>query len=144
MARQRTELAELIGAPRACERPPRSASWKPAPATVAVEPFTVSLGSRMASKTTRKTSKKSTKAVAATPTASQFTVVLEDVRAQFTVFGEALQGLREHMDRRFESVERQLGLLTDAVRTHSKELQRIETKLDGHEKRISKLEGAAE
>ena len=49
-----------------------------------------------------------------------FSVVLEDVRGHFAVLGEALHGLREHMDRRFESVERQLGLLTDAVRTHSK------------------------
>jgi septal ring factor EnvC (AmiA/AmiB activator) len=34
-----------------------------------------------------------------------FTVVLEDIRAQFGVFGEALQGLREHMDARFEQVD---------------------------------------
>jgi len=50
----------------------------------------------------------------------------------------------ELADRRFDSVERQLGLLTDAVRTHSKALQAIETKLDGHEDRVRKLEGAAE
>jgi chromosome segregation ATPase len=87
-----------------------------------------------------------------------FAVVLEDLRGQFDAFGEALQGLREHIDRRFdsvdqrfesvdrrfESVERQLGLLTDAVRTHSRDLRRIETGLDGHDARLGKLEGAAE
>jgi hypothetical protein len=96
----------------------------------------------MAAKKTRKSTKKATKT--SVPTASDSTVVLEDVRAQFTVFGERVQGLREHMDRRFESVERQLGLLTDAVRSHSKELHRIDAKLDDHRVRIRKLEGAAE
>lgn len=91
-------------------------------------------------------------------TEGQFTLVLEDLRSQFAVFGEALQGLREHMDRRLDAVEGrleavegrldavegELGLLKDAVRTHSRVLQRIETKVDQHETRISKLEGAAE
>jgi chromosome segregation ATPase len=35
-----------------------------------------------------------------------FTVILEDLRSQFAVFGEALQGLREHIDTRFEQVDR--------------------------------------
>ena len=113
----------------------------------------------------KKITKKSAKVAKTDAIDGSFAVVLEDLRGQFTVFGEALQGLREHMerrfdavdkrfdavdkrfelaDRRFDSVERQLGLLTDAVRTHSKALQAIETKLDGHEARVSKLEGAAE
>jgi chromosome segregation ATPase len=96
--------------------------------------------------------KRRTTARAPKPTAeSQFTLVLEDLRGQFKAFGEALRGLSEQVDRRFEaadkrfdSIERQLGLLTDAVRTHSKALQSIETRLDEHEARIDKLEGAAE
>lgn len=113
----------------------------------------------------KKTRSKPRKVVKIGAVDGSFAVVLEDIRGQFTVFGEALRGLREHMDRRFDaidqrfesvdrrfeladrrfdSVERQLGLLTDAVRTHSKALQAIETKLDGHEDRVRKLEGAAE
>lgn len=113
----------------------------------------------------KKVAKKSAKVVKPAAVESGFAVVLEDLRGQFTAFGEALQGLREHMDRRFESedrrfdsvdrrfefadrrfdsVERQLGLLTDAVRTHSKALQAIETKLEGHDDRFRKLERAAE
>jgi hypothetical protein len=34
-----------------------------------------------------------------------FTVVLEDIRSQFRVFGEALQGIRETMDARFGAVD---------------------------------------
>lgn len=115
----------------------------------------------MASTKKRTTAGRAPKATAE----SQFTLVLEDLRGQFKVFGEALEGLREHIDRRFEqvdkrfeqvdrrfeladkrfdSIERQLGLLTDAVRTHSKELQGIVTRLDDHDRRIGKLEGAAE
>lgn len=99
---------------------------------VAVEPSADRLWRHMAVRKKRKTAhvSKPTRADAA----SQFAPVLEDVRAQFKVFGEALQGQREHIDRRLESVERQLGLLTDAVRTHSKELQRVETKLDEQER----------
>lgn len=113
----------------------------------------------------KKTSRKSVKGAKTDAVESSFAVVLEDLRGQFTVFGEAIQGLREHMDRRFDavdkrfdavdkrfeladrrfdSVERQLGLLTDAVRTHSKALQAIESKLETHEDRVRKLEGAAE
>jgi archaellum component FlaC len=95
----------------------------------------------------RKTAARSSKSTAE----SQLAVVLEDIRGQFNVFGEALQGLREHMDRRLDTVDRrldavedQLGLLTDAVRTHSKALRTIEAKLDEHEGRVGKLEGAAE
>jgi hypothetical protein len=35
-----------------------------------------------------------------------FSVLVEDMRSQFQVFGESLQGLREHMDTRFEQVDR--------------------------------------
>ena len=75
-------------------------------------------------------------------------VLKEHVSSEMKAFAEGmnakLERVETEMNRRFESVERQLGLLTDAVRTHSKELHRIEEKLDRHDDRISKLEGAAE
>ncbi len=59
-----------------------------------------------------------------------FAVVLEDIRAQFGVFGEALQGLREQMEARFEAVDRrfdrtdhELGLVKTAVLENSRQLR---------------------
>jgi hypothetical protein len=43
------------------------------------------------------------------PGAAEFTVVLEDLRAQFKVFGEALAGVREEFGQRFDAVEGRLG-----------------------------------
>ena len=116
----------------------------------------------------KKTTKRSSRASGAPPDAP-FTVILEELRSQFRVFGEALQGMREHMDQRFEQVDQRfeqvnqrfeqvdrqlvtvnerLGRVENAVGTHSKELLRIASKLDttllDHETRISKVEGAAE
>jgi archaellum component FlaC len=75
-------------------------------------------------------------------------VFQEHVSSEMKAFAEGMDArldrLALRMDQRFESIERQLGLLTDAVRTHSKELQRMETTLEEHESRISKFEGAAE
>ena len=88
------------------------------------------------------------------PTAQAFTVVLEDLRSQFKVFGEALTGLRQEMtgefaavrgemkaefaavrgemaagfdavDRRFVRVERDLGLVKTAVVEHGRELREV-------------------
>ncbi len=54
--------------------------------------------------------------VSAPDGARAFTVVLEQLHGEFRVFGEALGGLRQHMndrfdavDRRFERVEHELG-----------------------------------
>src|SRR5262245_47997711 len=55
-------------------------------------------------------------------TAREFTVILEDLRSKFSVFGEALQGLREEMGRRFDEVDHRF--------------ERIERRLDGHDKRF--------
>ena len=43
--------------------------------------------------------------------AQAFTVVLEDIRAQFGVFGEALQGMRELMGTRFEAVDKRFDAM---------------------------------
>lgn len=105
------------------------------------------------------------------PSESQFTVVLEDIRSQFQVFGESLQGFREEVNARFDRiegrldgvegrldrvegrldgvegrldrVEGRLGRVEDAVLTHTKELRQINAKLGDHETRIVKLEGDA-
>ncbi len=95
---------------------------------------------------------------------SQFTVVLEDIRSQFQAFGEALQGLRESDERQSAEVRSELGLVKDAIRTHTSELkfhgiglhnmsssvkdvrgitERIDAKLDNHERRLKALEGDA-
>ncbi len=62
--------------------------------------------------------------------AHQFTVVLEEIRAQNRAFGEGQQLLREQMhtgfeevNRRFEQVDRRLGRVEDAVLQHGRELK---------------------
>jgi hypothetical protein len=88
------------------------------------------------------------------PLAREFLVVLEDVRSQFKVFGEALQVVNEKVDRLdrhvtsgfervdreiatgfervdrematgFERVDRELGLVKAVVLEHSRELRQI-------------------
>ena len=68
-----------------------------------------------------------------------FTVVVEEIRGQFKVFGEALQGLSdkvtagfadvdrrfEQVDRRFEQVDRDLGLVKAAILDHGRELKEL-------------------
>jgi hypothetical protein len=68
-----------------------------------------------------------------------FTVVLEDIRSQFRVFGEALQGIRETMDARFDAVDRrfdavdaradrtdgELALVKVAVLENNRELKEL-------------------
>lgn len=61
---------------------------------------------------------------------AQFTVVLEDIRSQFKVFGEGLAGLREHTDHRFDRIEERL--------------LRIEERLARVEERLLKLEADME
>ena len=87
-----------------------------------------------------------------------FAVVVEEIRGQFRVFGEALAGLREEMGRRFDEVDRRfhevdrrfdrvegdmgllkidvgtltvdVGLLKTAVVEHGRQLKGIRAKLD--------------
>jgi hypothetical protein len=78
--------------------------------------------------------------------ARAFAVVLEKVHADFQVFGEALTGLREHMDRRFDVVDRRFEqvdrrfdrveheteLLKAAVLEHGRELKEHGRELREH------------
>ena len=66
------------------------------------------------------------------PTAAEFTVVLEDIRSQFKVFGEALDVLRDEVrsgfkkvDARFEKVDGRLDLLQTAVLDNSREIREL-------------------
>jgi hypothetical protein len=70
--------------------------------------------------------------------AHEFTVVVEEMRSQFKVFGEALQGMREQMAEGFDRVDRDMDLLKAAVLEHGRELgeirrsvHRLEEKMDG-------------
>ena len=81
--------------------------------------------------------KKRTGGASTIPDAHGFTVVLEDLRGQFQVFGEALQGLRDRVEARFASVDRELGLVTSVLLEHGRQLteirqsvETIETNLD--------------
>ncbi len=81
-----------------------------------------------------------------------FAVVVEEIRGQFRVFGEALAGLRDEMSRRFDEVDRRfhevdrrfdgvagdigllktdVGLLKTAVVEHGRQLKWVRAKLDG-------------
>lgn len=62
--------------------------------------------------------------------AHQFTIVVEEIRAQGEVFGEGLQLLREQVQvgfaevaHRFEQIDRRLGRVEDAVVQHGRELK---------------------
>jgi len=59
----------------------------------------------------------------------QYTVVLEDLRSQFKVFGEGLRAVDEKVDRLdqrvtsgFERVDRELGLVKVAIGDHDRQL----------------------
>jgi hypothetical protein len=62
--------------------------------------------------------------------ARQFSVVLEDIRSPFTVFGEALQGFREQVDRSFDRVEHETVLLKNASLEHGRRLKEVRSAVD--------------
>src|ERR1700679_96990 len=63
-----------------------------------------------------------------------FTVVLEDIRSQFRVFGEALQGIRETMDARFGAVDCRF----DAV---ARRFDAVDRRFDAVEARADRTDG---
>ena len=63
-----------------------------------------------------------------------FTVVLEDIRSQFRVFGEALQGIRETMDARFGAVDCRF----DAV---DRRFDAVDRRFDAVEARADRTDG---
>jgi hypothetical protein len=71
------------------------------------------------------TARSSAGAARRAPGSQAFTVVLEEVRSQFKVFGEALGSLSEKVDRGFEQVDRRF--------------EKIEHRLDGIDVRLDGL-----
>jgi hypothetical protein len=74
------------------------------------------------------------------PDAHTFTVVLEDLRAQFGVFGEALEGLREQMNVRFDAVDRRFEGVDRRLDGIDVRLDGIDVRLDGIDVRLDRTE----
>ena len=49
------------------------------------------------------------------PNRDQYTVVLEDLRSNFRVFGEALAGLSERVDKRFDGIDKKLDSHSEMI-----------------------------
>src|ERR1700679_1708544 len=83
--------------------------------------------------------------------ARQFSVVVEEIRSQFTVFGEALQGFREQVDRRFDRVDRELdglegdvALLKADVTTLKTDMALVKTAVLGHNRELKEVRTAVD
>jgi hypothetical protein len=73
--------------------------------------------------------------------APEFTVVVEDLRSQFKVFGEALGGLRDQVSAGFERVEHRLDGVEHRLDGVEHRLDGVEHRLDGVEHRLGVVEG---
>jgi archaellum component FlaC len=97
----------------------------------------------------KKTKKKRVRAPSGA--ARAFAVVVEDVRSQFKVSGEALtagfEGVDrrfEQVDRRFERVEQDIGFVKAAVIEHGKKLKDIRGALQRLDEKVDKKVDRAE
>ena len=68
------------------------------------------------------------------PTSADFTVVLEDLRSNFLVFGEALQVMREEMGQRFEQVDRRFEQV-------DRRFEHVDRRFDRVDRRFDRVEG---
>jgi len=66
----------------------------------------------------------------AAPTGAEFTVVLEDLRSQFKVFGESLEGLREEMHSRFEQVDARFAQVDARLAQGDSRFDKVDRRLD--------------
>jgi hypothetical protein len=71
-----------------------------------------------------------------------FTVVLEDIRSQFRVFGEALQGIRETMDARFGAVDRRFDTVDARADRTDGELALVKVAVLENNRELRELRGA--
>jgi chromosome segregation ATPase len=69
-----------------------------------------------------------------------FVVVLEDIRSQFRVFGESLQGLREHMDDRFEAVDRRFEAVDKRFDEVDRRFEAVDKRFDEVDKRFEAVD----
>jgi hypothetical protein len=65
-----------------------------------------------------------------------FAVVVEQLRGDFRVFGEALAGFREAVDVRFDRVEADIQFLKVAVTEHSRLLKEHGQQLNEHGRQL--------
>jgi archaellum component FlaC len=77
------------------------------------------------------------------PSRQAFTVVLEDLRSQFKVFGEALSGVDARvrsMDARLGAVENRLGAVENRLGAVENRLGNVENRLGNVENRLGNVE----
>jgi chromosome segregation ATPase len=88
------------------------------------------------------------------PSANEFTVVLEEMRSQFKVFGEALFGFREQMeasfaevherfeqvDRRFEQVDRRFEQVDRRFEQVDRRFEQVDRRFEQIDKRFEHIE----
>jgi hypothetical protein len=71
-------------------------------------------------------------------------VVLEDLRSQFTVFGEALQGTRQEMSRRFEHVQSELAVVKKDQDLMKADLQLVKSVVLEHGRDLKAMRASIE
>ena len=71
-----------------------------------------------------------------------FTVVLEDIRSQFRVFGEALQGIRETMDARFDAVDRRFDAVDRRFSAVDGRFSAVDSRFDAVDARVDRVKVA--
>lgn len=79
------------------------------------------------------------KANKGTPKKDQYTVVLEDLRSQFKVFGEGLMGLNHKVEGGFKEINKKLGEHSMVLDKHGKTLDRYSETLDSHTQMIGQI-----
>jgi septation ring formation regulator EzrA len=92
--------------------------------------------------------KKPLRRMKAEPTSADFTVVLEDLRSNFAVFGEALQVVREEMgqrfeqvDRRFEQIDRRFEQIDRRFEQVDYRFEQVDYRFDQIDRRFDRAEG---
>jgi len=87
----------------------------------------------------KKTTKRSSRASGAPPDAP-FTVILEELRSQFRVFGEALQGMREHMDQRFEQVDQRFEQVDQRFEQVDQRFEQVDQRFEQVNQRFEQVD----
>jgi septal ring factor EnvC (AmiA/AmiB activator) len=75
------------------------------------------------------------------PSSAEFTVVLEDLRSNFAVFGEALHGLAEMTERRFDEVDRRFEQVDRRFEQVDRRFEQVDRRFDQIDHRFDRVEG---
>ena len=70
-----------------------------------------------------------------------FTVVLEDIRSQFRVFGESLQALSERMDARFDAVDARFEAVDARFDAVDARFEAVDARFDAVDARADRADG---